>query len=85
MIIFNKKYFFSTIFIFSLITLLLVSSCHKGPGYNPYLHQHRANQRQARATKKINDDRTKNYKKQLRKNRRNLFGTPPPKVGRPGK
>jgi hypothetical protein len=75
MIIFNKKYFFSTILIFSFI-LLFLSSCRKrGPGYNPYLHS-KTRQREAHSAKKLNDKRTKNYRKQLRKSRRQVFGSP---------
>jgi predicted small lipoprotein YifL len=78
MIIFNKKYFFSTILILSLILLFLVPACgKKGPGYNPYLHS-KTRQREAHSAKKLNDKRTKNYRKQLRKSRRQVFGSPTP-------
>jgi hypothetical protein len=75
MIIFSKKYFFSTILNFSFI-LLFLCACHKrGPGYNPYIHG-RTNYHQQRANKRAIDQGTKNYKKQLRKNRRHIFGSP---------
>jgi hypothetical protein len=77
MIIFDKKYFFSTILTLSFL-LLFLGSCHKrGPGYNPYLHT-KTRQHEASAAKKLNNKRTKNYRKQLRKSRRQIFGSPTP-------
>lgn len=81
MIIFNKKYFFSTILIFSFL-LLPFYACHKAPGYNPYLHS-KPTLKQQRANKKAMDQGAKNYRKQLRKTRRRMFGGSPP-PGRPG-
>lgn len=82
MIIFSKKYFFSTILIL-LFLLFPFYACHRGaPGYNPYLKS-KPTLKQQRANKKAVDEGTKNYRKQLRKTRRRLFGGPPP-PGRPG-
>lgn len=55
---------------------MFVSSCRKhGPGYNPYLHQKvGVNQRQQRENKRVIAEGNKNYKKQLRSNRKHLFG-----------
>ncbi|HSH68099.1 MAG TPA: hypothetical protein VLB84_20380 [Bacteroidia bacterium] len=75
MIVFSKKYFFSTILIF-LLFLFPLYACHKrGPGYNPYLHSnHLLKERQA--DKKANERAKKSYKKQMRKTRRHMFGKP---------
>lgn len=73
MIIFCKKYFFSTIYLF-LILLLSFSSCHKhGAGYNPYLHSN-ASKKQQKSDKKVHSKALKSYKKEMRKNRKRMFG-----------
>jgi hypothetical protein len=77
MIIFSKKYFFSTILIFSFL-LLPSYSCHRNsPGYNPYLRS-KPTVKQQRDNKKAIDQGNKNYRKQLRRNRRHIYGTSKP-------
>ncbi len=84
MIIFNKKYFFSTI-LSSLFVFLFFNACGKrAPGYNPYLHSGSIKKEQ-RANKKAIEKGTKNYSKQQRKTRRNIYGTRKPPVSRPSK
>lgn len=82
MIIFCKKYFFSTILIFSFLLFPFYACRKSAAGYNPYLHS-KPTIKQQKANKKAMEEGAKNYRKQMRKTRRRMFGGSPP-PGRPG-
>jgi len=80
MVILNKKYFLLRIFIFSFFIYTLCSCGSGKPGYNPYLRT-RPLDKQYKSNRKALDKGTKNYSKQMRKNRKRIFGgkRPPPR------
>lgn len=62
--------------LFCVFALSAVSACHKDKGaFNKYREMKvRPSEQQAREAKKINKRGNKNYKKQMRRNRKYLFG-----------
>jgi hypothetical protein len=63
-------------FLFSLL-LTIASACHPKSGHNQYREAKvRPSERQMKADKKHNKEMEKAYKKQMRKNRKKLFGSP---------
>jgi hypothetical protein len=76
MIFSNKKFLSLRVFIFSFF-IIIMCSCHSNrPGYNPYLRK-RPLEKQYKSNKRAVDRGTKNYHKQMKKNRRFLG------IGRP--
>lgn len=68
-----KKY--SLKFLSILLILFVFSSCGSKGAYNPYLEKKaKTDKREIKANKKALSDGNKAYKKQMRSNRKYLFG-----------